>query len=36
MPKVFIRLNQELTKVGEEVVGTMNTVRCNHCSRYMS
>jgi hypothetical protein len=36
MPKVFIGLNQGLTKAGEEVVGTMNTVRCNHCSRYMS
>jgi hypothetical protein len=36
MPKVFIGLNQGLTKAREEVVGTMNTVRCNHCSRYMS
>jgi hypothetical protein len=36
MPKVFIGLDQGLTKAGEEVVGTMNTVRCNHCSRYMS
>jgi hypothetical protein len=36
MPKVFIGLNQGLTKAGEEGVGTMNTVRCNHCSRYMS
>jgi hypothetical protein len=36
MPKVFIGLNQGLTKAGEEVVGTMNTVHCNHCSRYMS
>jgi hypothetical protein len=36
MPKVFIGLNQGLTKGKEEGVGTMNTVRCNHCSRYMS
>jgi hypothetical protein len=36
MPKVFIGLNQGLTKAGEEVVSTMNTVRCNHCSRYIS
>jgi hypothetical protein len=36
MPKVFIGLNQGLTKAGEEGVGIMNTVRCNHCSRYMS
>ena len=26
----LIGLNQGLTKAGEEVVGTMNTVRCNH------
>jgi hypothetical protein len=36
MPKVFIGLNQGLTKAGEEVVGTMIKVRYNHCSRYMS
>jgi hypothetical protein len=36
MPKVFIGLNQELTKAGEEEVSTMNTVCYNHCSRYIS
>jgi hypothetical protein len=36
MPNVFIRLNQGLTKVEEEVVGIINIVRYNHCSRYMS
>ena len=36
MPKVFIGLDQGLTKAREEVVGTMNTVRCNHWLRYMS
>jgi hypothetical protein len=36
MPKVFIGLNQGLTKAGEEGFSIINTVRYNHCSRYMS
>ena len=32
----LIGLNQGLTKAREEVVGTMNTVRCNHWLQYMS
>jgi hypothetical protein len=31
----LIGLNQGLTEEQEEGVGTMNTVRCNHCLRYM-
>jgi hypothetical protein len=32
----LIGLNQGLTEAQEEGVGTMNTVRYNHRSRYMS